>query len=240
MTGNLPSAPLQTTLLRVDEPAALPAALPALGFKQPRPTLVIIGGASKLSDADFAKVTQLFTGVIAPFAQDRQLTVVDGGTDAGVMRLIGQGRASIDGDFPLVGVAPVGLVDLPEYADGASAESCPLEPHHTHCLLVPGDQWGDESWWMAAVATQLAGSCGSAAVVVNGGEITWKDAAAHAEAGRPLLVIAGSGRTADIIAAAARGEAADPRATQLVATHKLQVVELAQPEALKDRLNDIF
>ncbi|MGB3613658.1 MAG: hypothetical protein WBA10_07685, partial [Elainellaceae cyanobacterium] len=101
-----------TTLLRIDTQAALPGALIALGFDQPRPTLVIIGGASRLGDADFAKVSQLFTQVLAPLAEAKQLIVVDGGTDAGVMRLIGHGREAIRGTFPLIGVTPIGLVNL--------------------------------------------------------------------------------------------------------------------------------
>lgn len=228
-------------LLRIDSPIALPDALDALGLET-RPTLVIIGGASKLSDADFSRVKRLFTAVLGPLAEARQLNVVDGGTDAGVMRLIGQARGAVDGTFPLIGVAPVGLVDLPEQQLNGKvpAEASPLEPHHTHCLLVPGNEWGDESVWLAMVATHLAGSRGSAAVLINGGEITWKDAAANASAGRDILVVAGSGRTADLIVAAHRGATSDPRATSLVASNHIQVIDLNHPEQLEAALNGLL
>ncbi len=231
-----------TKLLRIDNQAALPEALDALGLCRPRPTLVIIGGASKLSDVDFARVEDMFGGVLAPLAEARGLTVVDGGTDAGVMRLIGQAREALGGTFPLVGVAPIGLVDLPEYRHSGltSEEACPLEPHHTHCLLVPGNSWGDESSWISAVATHLSGVCGSAAVLTNGGEITWKDAAANTSVGRAVVVIAGSGRTADVIAAVAQGAAVDSRATQLLASNHVQVIDLDRPQELGRTLSALL
>ncbi|MGF1535181.1 MAG: hypothetical protein ACFB4J_01675 [Elainellaceae cyanobacterium] len=229
-------------LLRVDSAAALPQALDAAGLERSRPTLVIIGGASKLRDADFAKVERLFVEVLTPLAEAKRLNVVDGGTDAGVMRLIGQARAAANGTFPLIGVAPVGLVDLPEYrSNGAmSADVSPLEPHHTHCLLVPGHDWGDESAWIALVATHLAGTAGSAAVLINGGEITWKDAAANALAGRDIVVVAGSGRTADLIAAAHGGSPSDPRAASLLASNHIQIIDLAYPQQLEAALSALL
>ena len=50
-------------------------------------------------------------------------------------------------------------------------QSAPLDPHHTHFILVPGKNWGDESSWIAQIATQLAGDQPSVAVLVNGGKI---------------------------------------------------------------------
>src|SRR5206468_11337979 len=60
--------------------------------------------------------------------------------------------------FPLIGVAPAGAVALPRSSDPHPApEAVPLEPHHSHFLLVPGERWGDESPWLAAVVAALAG-----------------------------------------------------------------------------------
>ena len=59
-------------------------------------------------------------------------------------------------------------------ADDAAA----LEPHHTHVLLVPGASWGDESPWLTRVADALADGTGWLTVVINGGDITYADAAA--------------------------------------------------------------
>jgi hypothetical protein len=127
--------------------------------------------------------------------------VADGGTDAGVMRLMGQGREEISGTFPLVGASPVGLVKLPD-DETSSTELMDLEPHHTHFFLVPGDQWGDESRWLARIASQIAGDYPSVTVLINGGSIALVDAIENLKVHRPLIVIQGSGRLADEIAEA--------------------------------------
>ncbi|MEO1294327.1 MAG: hypothetical protein AAFW75_00715 [Cyanobacteria bacterium J06636_16] len=127
----------------------------------------------------------------------------DGGTDAGVMRLMGQARTTIGGTFPLIGVAPQSLVSLPDRA-AEHPDASTLEPHHTHCLLVPGENWGDESAWIAEIATQLSGSHESLTILVNGGSVTVKDAYASIKAGREVLIISGTGRVADDLTAALR------------------------------------
>ncbi len=77
-----------------------------------------------------------------------------------------------------------------------------LEPNHSHRLLVPGTSWGDEIPWMNAVATLLGADHGSATLVAAGGRITRLDVDASLEHGRPTLLLAGSGGTADAIASA--------------------------------------
>lgn len=219
----------------------LPGLLVELGLELDRPTLVLVGGASKLSDADFKKVEDFFGNVLAPLAQELNLTVVDGGTDAGVMRLIGNARASIGGTFPLVGVAPVGLVDLPDQP-ASGEDSAPLEDHHTHCLLIPGDQWGDESTWIAHVASVLSNNNSSTAILINGGEVTWKDAQSNVAVERTVIVMDGSGRTADILADAIAGDAvSDQRARPLVESGFLTSLDLSQSlEDLADQIRDRF
>lgn len=224
------SEPLSTAVVKIQDPSTLPAVLTELDLNQSRPTLALVGGASKLSAADYARIQSLFTTVLAPLAEKHSLYVVDGGTDAGVMKMMGEARAAISGQFPLIGVAPSGLVDLPNEPSPAT-DAATLEPHHTHCLLVPGSEWGDESPWLAETATQLAQNCASVVVLVNGGQVTWKDAQSHVDAQRPVVVIQGSGRTADIIAAALRGEPVqDERVLPLVASGLLRTVDLNAPQ----------
>jgi hypothetical protein len=62
-------------------------------------------------------------------------------------------------------------------------------------------------------------------VLVNGGEIAWEDVAQSVKASRPVLVIEGSGRTADSLARALHGEATDERAQRLVASGLLRLVD---------------
>ncbi|MFO5527434.1 MAG: hypothetical protein ACLBM1_06300 [Cuspidothrix sp.] len=212
--------------ITVSETAELPHALLNIGLGSSRPILVIVGGASQISDADFIRIQSLFVEVLAPIAEKLGAYVVDGGTDAGVMRLIGYARSHIKAQFPLIGVAPIGKVIIPEQTTTPSGDACPLQSDHTHFVLVPGDNWGDESSWIADVATVLAGEYPSVTVLINGGEITFTDALNSVSAGRLVIAVAGSGRTADKIASASAGDFTDERATRLAASGKLQTINL--------------
>lgn len=128
--------------------------------------------------------------------------VVDGGTDAGVMRMAGAARASSmqagRRAFPLVGVVAEGLL--------RSAEPrAVLDPNHSHRVLVPGDQWGDETVWLFDVAQEIAGSRPIRTVLVNGGPIAQTELEESVRRGVPVTVIAGTGRAADDLAGAAPG-----------------------------------
>ena len=220
--------------------AGVSEVLKTLNLPIGRPTLVVVGGASRLSQEDFQRVRSLFTEVFAPIAERHQAVVVDGGTDAGIMRLMGQARAEVRGTFPLVGVSPIELSILPNQF-ATAVDAAPLEPHHTHFFLVPGSQWGDESALMAQIASAIAADAPSITVLINGGEVTWKDAAQSVRAGRSILVIAGTGRTADVLAAAVHGETTDPRAESLVKSGLVQVVALSENnEALSQTIRDLF
>jgi hypothetical protein len=59
-------------------------------------------------------------------------------------------------------------------------------------------------------------------VLVNGGDTAWEDVRHSVEAGRPAIAVAGSGRTADRLAQALRGEIADERAIALSASGLLR------------------
>ena len=232
---------LTARAIQVNSTVTLSDALHELGFHhRHHRVLVVIGGASKLSVEDFARVRLLFVKVLAPLAEKWGAFVVDGGTDVGVMRLMGQARAELGATFPLIGVSPVGLAVLPNQVVFAE-KAAPLEPHHTHFVLVPGSTWGDESSWIADIASELADGAPSVTVLINGGEVTWQDALQNIQAGRSLVVIEGSGRTADLLAAVLRGEAIDERAETLVASGLVQAIDLeAGLEALTQIIEEIF
>lgn len=191
--------------VEVEREEELPAALAALGLGAPRPVLVVVGGAGSLAGAELDALVPCAEALVGAAAA-AGAALVDGGTDAGVMRLAGRARAALGATLPLVGVVVRALV-------GNEAR---LEPRHTHFVLVPGTSWGDEAPWVARVATALAGTRPSLTVLLHGGEIAWADAAESVAAGRMVLAVAGSGGTADALAAAARGAADDPRAVALV------------------------
>lgn len=227
--------------ITVSETAELPHALANIGLGSSRPILVIVGGASQISDADFIRIQSLFVQVLAPIAETLGACVVDGGTDAGVMRLMGYARNQIKAQFPLIGVAPIGKVIIPEQTTTPSDDACPLQSDHTHFVLVPGDNWGDESSWIADVATVLAGEYPSVTVLINGGEITFTDALNSVSAGRLVIAVAGSGRTADKLASALIGGVTDERAIKLAASGKLQTIKLdAEHEELTYTITNLL
>lgn len=217
-------------VMRIEHESDLSAGLNTLGLLGNRPVLVVIGGASLLNEEDFARLQQLFVEVLAPIAQDLGCYAIDGGTDAGVMRLMGHAREKTGFDFPLIGVSPMGLVKLPNVPNSES-EAAFLEPHHTHFILVSGNQWGNESPWLAKIAKQLAGSKPSVTILINGGAIALVDAQENFKVGRPIVAIAGSGRLADEIATAIRHPEQEKREqiSLLLQEGELMVFDMSEP-----------
>lgn len=209
--------------VRVDTADQLPAALAALGLHQPSPTVVVVGGAGGLDDAGLEQLRALFVSGIVPVMAKHGAIGVDGGTRFGVMRLFGEARAASGASFPLVGVVAAGTVKLPGLPVRRD-DQAELEPNHTHFLVVPGDEWGAESPWIARTATQLAGIRPSVTVLINGGQIAYSDVERSVQAGRQVVVVAGTGRTADEVAAALTGSSGDARAAALVASGLLASV----------------
>lgn len=225
--------------LRAEADRELPLVLDHLGLVKKRPVLVVVGGAGKLSREDQAQVRSLFVKVLAPLAETLGAAVIDGGTDTGIMRMMGQARRRTHGSFPLIGIAPEQMAILP----GKSAshpDAANLEPNHTHFVLVPGRYWGDESAWIARLASALSDGFPSLTVLINGGEVTWSDASHNVGQGRPLLVVAGSGRTADALADALAGKITDERARKLVASGLMQAVDLRSSEKLSCVIHEIL
>jgi hypothetical protein len=209
------------------------AALRHLGLRPPQPVLVVVGGAGGLAEADVAPLRSLFSDGLAPLAERRGAAVMDGGTDAGVMRLMGEARSQIGASFPLIGVAPAERVAIPGVP--SSSQDTPLESHHTHLLLVPGADWTAGARWLSQAADFLAGDAHSVTILVNGGEVAFEDAALSIQARRPVVVVAGTGRTADVLARAVAGDTSDDRAAAVAASGLLRVVDIASgTDALVD------
>jgi hypothetical protein len=186
----------------VSQRTELNTALEELGLSRSRPTLVLTGGANHLNLQVDHRLKEFFIHCLAPLAEELQLTVIDGGTDAGVMRLMGLGRSYHKATFPLIGVAPASKIHLSNSPSITGTH--PLEPHHTHFILTPGLAWGTESPWIAQIATALATNRPSITVLVNGGNVSLIDVEASLAEHRPVFVLAGTGRLADEIAAAIR------------------------------------
>ncbi|GAB2566760.1 hypothetical protein Aab01nite_45920 [Paractinoplanes abujensis] len=221
----------------VTTPDAVPAALASLGLPTPRPVLALVGGAAGMAEDVTDVLAAVLTDLVAPAIRTHRAVAVDGGTDAGVMRLLGRTRAA-GPSFPLVGVAALGTVTYPGHT-GANPDAAPLDRHHSHFVLAPGDTWGDEVPYLAAVVSHLAADRPSVTVLANGGDIALTDAEHSLTRGRPVLILAGTGRAADDIAHAATS----PTTTRLsaIAHHPLaRIVDVTNHPQLAEGLDELL
>jgi SLOG in TRPM, prokaryote/SMODS and SLOG-associating 2TM effector domain 1/Protein of unknown function (DUF4231) len=127
--------------------------------------------------------------------------IVDGGTQAGVMALVGQGVADRGRKTALLGVAPAGKVTYPDGpVDGNMADSAALDPNHSHFVLVESCEWGGETETMYAIAEALAKTIPVVTVLINGGPLARDEVLRSVRQRWPIIVVQSSGRLADDIA----------------------------------------
>lgn len=178
------------------------ALLSTLNIPQPHVVLMIAGGASSMDGQLYPNLRSLFTDGIAHLATSLGALIIDGGTQAGVMEMMGTGIAEQQHKSALLGVSPAGCVTHPGQSTPInSTESAPLDPNHSHFVLVETNEWGGETQTMYELAQLFSAHCPSVAVVINGGSITRKEVLYNVRQKRSIIVIAGSGRMADDIAA---------------------------------------
>jgi hypothetical protein len=193
--GNQPQAIIPPAGTR---PADL---LQALGIQQPNAVILIASGASKMDEQVSLNLSQLCTYGIAPVAASLKALIIDGGTQAGVMAIIGQAVAAQQQRPTLLGIAPVGRVAYPGKATKMLGnEGVSLDPNHSHYILVESNEWGGETETMYDLAKLLSRSCPSVAILMNGGPIAKTEVLHNVRQQRPIIVIEGSGRLADEIA----------------------------------------
>ena len=201
------------------------------GIRLGQPVVVLVGGASGMSTADAATASALFDAALVPALRTTGAGLVDGGTNAGVMALAGSARSRAGLGGIHIGVIAAGTLAQVGGND-PSSDPVEMEPHHSHVLVVPGANWGDESPWLSRVATVLSDGQPSVTLLVNGGEIAYQDIELSLSAGRPAIVISGTGRTADDIAGT---PPATPRARALARSPLVQVIP-ATASAVLDAL----
>jgi hypothetical protein len=186
----------------VDAPGDLRAALDSIDLARGGPVLVVVGGAGNMPDEVRVRARTVLGEAVIPACATAGAALIDGGTAAGVMQLVGETRAQHGAQFPLVGVAAVGTVHLPGPETTECDPGVELDANHSHFVLVPGDRWGDESRWILRVAAALAEPHGYVALVIGGGDVTAVDARNLRDAGATVLAVAGTGGVADDLAAA--------------------------------------
>ncbi|MGH9222488.1 MAG: hypothetical protein ACRD2W_01520 [Acidimicrobiales bacterium] len=177
--------------------------LDALQLPVPKGTVVVSGSTAALAPEVERRIRSLIVDGIGRVVAEAGLTVVTGATDAGIFAVVG---TALDAhEASVVGVAPLQLVTWPGREDEGDdpLSLTPLEPHHTHFVLVDGEDWGDETAALIELTRALDARGPAVAVLFGGGSISRCEAVAHVDAGLRLVVVAGSGRLANTLADAA-------------------------------------
>ena len=164
----------QTPGVFPDKRSNLKQAISELGLQGRYPVIVLIGGEIAQPQA---AVTEQAIETISRTAEDMNAVVICGGTDMGVMAEIGQIRSRQGYKFPLVGITPEALVTWPSGPRSTKflwwgQQRWQLESHHSHFILVPGSQFGDETAWISDAAILLSKDNRSVTILINGGEVS--------------------------------------------------------------------
>lgn len=218
----------------------------ALGIPQPKALIMIAGGAARMDERDHPNLMRLFTDGIAHTAATHNALVIDGGTQSGVMELMGQGIAKQQQRTVLLGISPAGNVTYPgKKRQRVGSEEVPLDPNHSHFVLVETNEWGGETETMYELAKVFSEGCPSVAILINGGAIAKNEVLYNVRQRRPIIVIEGSGRFADEIARILHEKSSfdsDPDLTEITSQGKLYLFPLAgstlELEQLTQRLLD--
>lgn len=177
----------------VEDESELEQAIAALAVRT-APVVLLYGGAGQLEDRHRSQIHAFFERAFLPAVTRLGATIIDGGTDAGVMRIVGEARERVRAPVRILGVAPFGKVRVPR--SGGTTE---LARGHTDFILVPGSEWGAEAPWFHPIATRLSAG-GVSAVLVNGGPLALEEIERSLDEGARVLIVGGTGRAADGVA----------------------------------------
>lgn len=208
----------------------------ALEIKPPKAALLIIGGADSIEEKVGSRLIQLFGRGIARAAADLNALIIDGGTESGVMKMMGLGVADRGFKSDLIGVAPLGVINYP----GSEGEGkTPLDPNHSHFVLVEGKEWGSETGVIFKLMGALNQKAPSVVLLAGGGAVSRKEALQAVRRNLPLIVVEGSSGVADEIATAwnAKPELPDdPGLAEIIADGRIEFHRLSNSVKGAERL----
>ena len=215
--------------------ASADAILDALQIATPHAVILLFGGAAGLDELRKAHLSTLFADGVTAVAAEFGALIIDGGTQSGVMSIMGEAVARYPGICELLGIAPKGKITHPELSDAA------LEPNHSHFVLVESAEWGGETGKMLELARALNGPI--VAILVNGGAIAAHEALQSVRNGWQLFVIEGSGRFADELSAAVHdGQSAkSTEVSEIARSGRVAVFHVDDAaEKLRDKLRQML
>lgn len=208
----------------------------ALEIKPHKAVILIIGGADAVDEKLKPRLIQLFGRGIARAAADANAVIIDGGTEAGVMAMMGQGVADRGNKTPLIGVAPLGKVIYPG-STGAGATK--LDSNHSHFVLVEGSDWGGELSTIDKLAEAFTKKSPGVVILASGGPNSKNEALYAVRQKLPLIVVEGSGGVADEIAVAWKARPTlpeDPIMAEIIADGSIELHVLTNSVKGAERL----
>jgi hypothetical protein len=208
--------------------------------------LLVFGGADDLDKTKFLDIKLLLRRGLLAAATKHQSIILDGGTQSGIMQLMGEAVAEENDKIQLVGIAPEAKVSFP---GKTGTDLAPMDPNHTDFFLVEGADWGDET----ATIFKLAGALcktdkdtnlPTMAVLAGGGKIAGQEILTAVRKGISVLVIRNSGGFADELAAA-WDKRIEPQADnvlkEIVTFGEISFCELeAAPEVFQDGIDQLL
>lgn len=215
----------KATALRVKQGITAEQILTSLALPQPRALVVLNGGTAQLDESLQQHLACAIQDGLARVVAEEQITLITGGTDAGIFQLFGQGRARWGQTAPCIGVAVADLVTWPGRPQGEA----PLEFHHSHFVVVEGQNWGDETVTMYTLIKALAQHRPAITVFASGGEIAIHEMQANVAQGRRMIFLAGSGRATDAARAGVPSE--DVRLREIAEKGDIVAWSITEPPA---------
>ena len=182
--------------------------LAELEIPQPEAVFLLSGQALSLKDRLKPRLKALFSRGVLKAAKGRQVVILTGGTQYGVMEQMGLAATEQAEPVTLLGVAPTAKAIYPGGPDlSAVPDAAVLDPNHSHFVLPESQEWGGETRRMFDLAEALvSGGVNKRVPVITilaGGGfkgVALQEALHTVRHGWPILVIEGSGELADEIA----------------------------------------
>jgi len=196
----------------------------ALGLPEPKAVFLVIGGTKNnaIDEALKTRLTHLFRYGLVPALERVGGMVLDGGTQAGIIELLGESLQSEASVALRVGVAPFGKVTWPgQPAD--EKRHWQLDPNHTHFAVVEdGQTWGDETKVLFELANCFSKRSPVMVILIGGGDQTKVEALLAVRKGWPLFILEDTGRLAKTLAK-------EFRAAEIARERKLPLPSIDDP-----------
>lgn len=209
----------------------------------PHAVVMFNGGTAELEPELHQKLNLILQDGLAQVAVEEKITLITGGTQAGIFALLGDGLGKWGRTAPCIGVCVEKLIRWKQpLLKTVKDKQAPLEPHHSHFVLVDGKKWGDELNTMYTLGQHLSQNCPTLNIYAGGGKICKREMQTAVDQGRKMILLAGSGRLTDEVLKAHRGEAVEDERIKTIAQQgDIVALNMSEgPEALRKLIKQLL